>query len=202
MRRLQSGQQPRERQRVFATMRYWRRRYVPYLSRADHSGCALASRRSLVVTQHATQSRPATNPARLSSDAVDQPVPKTLVIALPMIVRDESLNGVSKVALTEWNHPVEALFPDRPHEPLGIGIGVGRLPRCQNDANPRSLEGLAHRRGPFPIAIADQHPVCAQEPVVCGVTLRATGRMNTSFGCGVDPTIWTRRDARSITNTV
>jgi hypothetical protein len=85
---------------------------------------AFASRRSLVVIQHPTQSRTATNPARLSSDTVDQPVPKTLVIALPMIVGDEFVNGLSEMALTERNHSVEALLFDRSDEALRVRICI------------------------------------------------------------------------------
>ena len=35
-----------------------------------------------------------------------------------------------------------------------------------------------------------------------GTVVRPTWRMNRSFGWGVEPTMWTRREARSITKTV
>jgi hypothetical protein len=86
-------------------------------------------------------------------DALDQPVAKTLVIALVMIVGDKLRYGSLEMALTEWNHSIETLLFDRPHEPFGVRIGIRRLERRLYDSNPRPIEELTHGRGPLPIPI-------------------------------------------------
>jgi len=88
------------------------------------------------------------------------------MIALVMVVGHEFRDGLSKVPLAHRNDPIEALLFDRPHEPLRIGIRIGRLQWCLHHAKPRALEELAHRCGPFPIAVAEQHAMGAQRPII------------------------------------
>ena len=102
-----------------------RPRYVPVPRRVDDLDSSRASRRSFVVIQHATKPRAATNPALLPSDAVDQPIPKTLMIAFAMIVLDELVNCLPEMALADGNDPIETLFLNRPDEPLGEALALG-----------------------------------------------------------------------------
>ena len=90
-----------------------------------------SSRRSLVVIQQAAEPRTPTNPAGASPRRVpiDQPILKSLVIPLALVVIDECLEGLSKVTLTEQIHAIETLVFDRPYEPFGVGVRVGRLKR-------------------------------------------------------------------------
>ena len=90
------------------------------------------------------------------------------MIPFPMIVGDELGDRPPEVALAERNHPVEALFFDRSHEALGVGIRVRGADGRQHDANPRVAEHPPHVCGPFAIAIADQDSRPTEKPVVSG----------------------------------
>ena len=124
------------------------------------------------------------------------------MIPLAMIVIDEFREGPSEVALAERNDPIEALVFDRSHEAFRVGVRIRRLKRRLHDVHPGLAQQPPHLPAPFPVTIADQHAMVAQQPVSAAVSVRPTWRMNSSSGCGVDPTICTRRDARSMTNTV
>ena len=180
-----------------------RSRNVPNVRRADAPRWRRWLRCPLVVIQQTTKPRTPTNSAGASSRCVpiDQPILKSLVIPLAMVVIDECLDGLSKVALAERHHSIEALVLDRPYEPLGVRVRIRRLKRRMHDVHPRIAQQPSHIPAPFPITIPDHHAMVAQQ-AVGPVRLRPTWRMKKSFGCGVDPTICTRRDARSITNTV
>jgi hypothetical protein len=131
---------------------------------------------------------------------VDQPILESLVIPPAMVVIDELLEGPSKVARAEGHHPIEALERDRPHEPLGVGVRIGRLKRRVHHVRAGIAQHLSHLPAPLVVTITHQHAMGAQQAVRT-VRVRLTCRMNRPLGCGVDPTLWTRRDARSITNT-
>src|SRR5262245_30814232 len=133
---------------------------------------------------------------------LDQRVLEPLMIPLTMIMMDELRHGPSEVALAERNQPVEALLLDGSDKTLRVRIRIRCPHGRQDDANPRLAEALLYLLAPFPIPIADQDGVVPQQPVSAAVTERLIWRMNRSSGCGVDPTMCTRRDARSITNTV
>jgi hypothetical protein len=69
--------------------------------------------------------------------SIDKPILESLVIPLAMLVIDEFLEGPSKAALAERHHSIEALVCDRPYEPFGIGVRIGRLKRRLHDLHPR-----------------------------------------------------------------
>jgi hypothetical protein len=103
------------------------------------------------------------------------------------------------MALTKRNQAVQTFLFDRADEPFGVGVGIGRPIRCLDDANPRVLQARAHR--PTPLGI----PVTDQDAAPLGVRVRdfrTIWHMTVSWGCGVEPRSWTRREARSITKTV
>jgi hypothetical protein len=56
--------------------------------------------------------------------AGDQPIVQPLVVPFSVIVLDILGHGPPEVPLPERNEPVQALFFDRPYEPLGVGVGV------------------------------------------------------------------------------
>jgi len=88
------------------------------------------------------------------------------VIAFEMAVLDELRDRMSEVPLADGNNLVEAFFLDRPHESLGIGIGVRRALRCQDHPDAGVAQPLSHRTAPFPIPIADQHTLSEQHAVL------------------------------------
>ena len=103
---------------------------------------------------------------------IDQPILKSLVIPLAMVVIDEFREGPSKVTLAERNDAIEALVFDRPGEPFGVGVRVGRLKRRLHDVYPGIAQQTSNIPAPFPITITDQDAMIAQEAV--GSRQRAT----------------------------
>jgi hypothetical protein len=65
----------------------------------------------------------------------DQRILQPLMIPLSVVVLDELAYRAIEVALTDRNHPVEALFFDRSDEPLRVGIVLccGRISYPQKD---------------------------------------------------------------------
>lgn len=100
------------------------------------------SRRSLVVIQQATAPLAATNLADASARRVplDQPIFESLVIPLVMVVIDEVPECAAKMALAKRHQPIKAFVFDRPHEPFGIGVRIGRLKRGLHDLHARIPE--------------------------------------------------------------
>jgi hypothetical protein len=90
-------------------------------------------------------------------DTFNQPISQPLMIPFAMVVRHESWDRPPEMALTDWHHPIEALFFDRPHKTFGVGIRVGRLERRLHDADPRVAEYAPYFPTPFPIAVTDQY---------------------------------------------
>jgi hypothetical protein len=87
-----------------------------------------------------------------------------LMVSFAMVVRDEFCDGAPEMGFTEWHHPIETFFFDRPHEPFGVRIRIGRLQRRLDDSDARVAERTPHFSTPFPITIADQDGVCRHLP--------------------------------------
>ena len=75
-----------------------------------------------------------------------------LMIPLPVIVLDVLRDRPTQMALPERDHTVQALLFDRSHEPLRVGVGIGRPIRRLHDADP----GLAQPRAPLHFASRSQ----------------------------------------------
>lgn len=103
--------------------------------------------------------------------------------------------------LAQGHYPIQALVLDRPHEPLGIRVRIGRPERGPHNMHAGIVQQLSHVLAPLGVTITNQDAMGAQHTVRRSER-RLTCRMNGLSGCGVDPTIWMRREARSITNTV
>jgi hypothetical protein len=89
-----------------------------------------SSRGSFVVVQQATESLTPVAPSLASKRATfDEPILEPLVIPLATVVIDELRKHPSKVALAERYYLIEALVFDRPHEPFGVRVRIGRLKR-------------------------------------------------------------------------
>src|SRR5512138_2676668 len=118
---------------------------------------AVPSRGSFVVIEQPAQPRPTANAADISFvyGTLNQFVLNPLVIALSMVVRDVLRNRPPEVALTDRDHAVETLIPDRAHEALGVRIRIRRPIWRQHDANARLLGSRVHRRAPLRVAVTD-----------------------------------------------
>ena len=73
----------------------------------------------------------------------DQRVPEPLMGPLSMVVRHVLAEGAERPALPEQDQAVRTLLPDRAHEPVGVGVGIGRLDKRVYDLNSRALEDAA-----------------------------------------------------------
>src|SRR5687768_12102836 len=60
----------------------------------------------------------------VQQDGVDQLIAETLMIPFSMVVIEEFCHRSMEVSLAEWNHAIETLLFDRPHEAPGVCIGV------------------------------------------------------------------------------
>ena len=124
------------------------------------------------------------------------------MIPLTVVVLDELRNRPPEMAFAERDHTMETLVLERAHEPLRVGIRIGRLIRRLHDSESGLAQPRTHGRAPLGVPITDQHAMMDQQPVIRSRHHATACCINPSSGCGVDPTICTRREARSITNTV
>jgi hypothetical protein len=109
--------------------------------------------RSQNTIQQAAEPLAPTNPAGASPRRVpiDQPILESLMIPLAMVVINEFLERPAEVALTERHQSIEALVFDRPHESLGVGVGIGRVERSLHHVHPGLAKQPSHIPAPFPI---------------------------------------------------
>jgi hypothetical protein len=103
-----------------------------------------------------------------SINPVDKVVAQSLMIPLMMIVVDEFGERSSEVPLAKRNHPIETFLFDRSHEAFRVRIRIRRPERCLHDLNAGLVEQPLHLPTPFPIPIADQYAVVAQQPDLGG----------------------------------
>ena len=87
------------------------------------------------------------------------------MISLAMVVIDECREGPSKVALAERDHAIETLVFDRPYEPFGVGVCIGRLKRRLHDVHAGIAQQPSHISAPFPITITDEDAMIGQQAV-------------------------------------
>jgi hypothetical protein len=134
--------------------------------------------------------------------AVDEFVAESLVIPLPMVMLDELGDRPAEMTFTERDDPAQTFVLDGPYEALRVRVRVGRLKRRLHHSDPRLTQAFADGRAPLRIPVADQHAVTGECAIAGGRQRASDLAMNASSGCGVLPRICTRREARSITNTV
>jgi hypothetical protein len=108
-------------------------------------------------------------------------------------------DGPTKVAFAERNEAIETFLLDRANEAFSVGVRIRRAIRVWMTRSPASCNRA--RTASLHFASRSQIRTVYTCPPA-GVTVRATWRMNASSRCGVDPRIWTRREASSMTKTV
>ena len=90
----------------------------------------------MVETEHSTESLKAldwTDGRFVVAIRLDQSVVEPLMIPLGMVMSRELASGLPKRPFSEEDHSVETLMPERPHEPLGVGVEAGRSMRQADD---------------------------------------------------------------------
>jgi hypothetical protein len=102
----------------------------------------------------------------LGANAGDQLIPEALMIALAVVVDHVLCKRTTKVPLTERNEPVQALFLDRADKPFGVRVAVRRAKRCLNHLHTGILKQLPDGEAPLPVAVAEEHPVSAQQALI------------------------------------
>ena len=179
-------------------------RNVPSLSRAIDSDPRVSSRRATIIIEEPAKPLPAANltAALDRRRAGDEFVVEPLVIPFTVVVLDELRNGPAEMTFADRNHSAETLFLDRAHEALRVGIRVGRLKRRLHHADPGVAQAFANGRTPLRVSITDQHAMADQHAVIRGGERAADLAHEPSLGCDVEPTMCTRREARSMTKTV
>jgi hypothetical protein len=119
-----------------------------------------------------------------------------------VIVLDVRRDSLSQMTFAQWDQAVEAFLFDGAHESFGVGVRIGCLIRYLYDPDPRLAQSGARRRAPLRIPIADEDAMLDQEPNIRSRHREHDLLHEDLVRMGVDPTICTRREARSITNTV
>jgi hypothetical protein len=79
------------------------------------------------------------------------------MIPLAVVMLDEFGDGAPKMGLPDRNQPIEALFLNRPYEPLGVCIGVRGSDRRDDHPDSRIPQHTVDVWAPFRIAVTDQH---------------------------------------------
>jgi hypothetical protein len=120
-----------------------------------------------------------------------------LVIPFGLVVLDVLRDGAPEMPLPDRNQPVEAFFFDRPHEALCMSVRIRRTRRGQDHPNASITESTP------PVSRSQiKRYGGGIAPLWAIVSVRTACCMNNASGCGVDPRIGTRREAKSMTNTV
>ena len=121
------------------------------------------------------------------------------MITLVMITLDV-LGRVPEVPLAERNDAMETFLFDGPTKRSAWAFAFGARHGVCTTQMPPSLN--SSRTAPLRVSIANQYAMRAQQPVIRH-RQRATDLPHEQLvGRGVDPSMLTRRDAKSMTNTV
>lgn len=87
------------------------------------------------------------------------------MIALDVVVLHVLVDHMPQVPFAEDDQTTQALFLDRPHEPLRIGIEIGASRRESNRAHAGRLKQRSEFGSVQRIPIADQESLASQESV-------------------------------------
>ncbi len=96
---------------------------------------------------------------------LDQPIVDPLVIPLPVIMSGILASGFPKRPFSEEDHPMETFVLDRPNEPLGIGVQVGRTRGQPDDLDAGTNQQVSKRDGVLRIPIEDDEVLVREESV-------------------------------------
>ena len=156
-----------------------------------------------IITEEATNPLAAPDAAvlRLNLNAVDQLVAKPLMVALAMVMDHEVGERTSEVPLTQRNDPIQAFLFDGPNKALRMRIAVRGTERCLDHAHTRRLEQVSNRethsdRGRRSRAVSVEDALAGSGELTYGLEYGGL------VWIGVEPTIETRRECSSSTNSV
>ena len=93
---------------------------------------------------------------------------------------------------------VETLGADRPHEPLGVSINIGRPERRLEDLGTPTGEHLVETPHVLRVAVSEEEPASMPASSRSAETLRACWVTHDATGWAVTPVIHTRRRPSSM----
>ncbi len=96
---------------------------------------------------------------------LDQSIAEPLMIALGVEVSRILSERMPERARADDDHPVQALGPARPHESLGVGVAVRRMPRAEEHVHASASKDVTERLAEPLVAIEDRQPLLRKEPV-------------------------------------
>ena len=127
-----------------------------------------SGRLTIVVIQHSAQPLAAADGSNATDACVilyDQPVAQSLVVALPMIVLNDFVEGLPQGTFPEQDHPFQAGLFDGSDEPLGVGIQIGWARQQFHGFHPSGLQSLQKLCRVQRVAVMDQVSFAHQETV-------------------------------------
>src|SRR6516165_11907972 len=120
---------------------------------------ARSGRLTMIVVEHSTQPRAALDGCSAISDKLfldDEPIVQTLVVALPVIMLHEFLDGLPQGSFSAQDDPLEARFLDGSDEAFRIGIQVRRARWQFQRLHAAALQNLQEFRSEQRVAVMDQ----------------------------------------------
>lgn len=75
--------------------------------------------------------------------------------ASPIVMTDELTKNPFQVTLAERDQEVETLPPNGSHQPLAVGIRLGRADWRFQDSHAEAFQGLVESQGDNPIAVVN-----------------------------------------------
>src|SRR5262249_38704395 len=113
-------------------------------------------RRATVIIKEPAEARTATNVTDALDSrrgSFDQFVRQALVMPIPVVMLDVLSNRPPEVAFAERDHPVEAFLFDGAHEPVRVGIRIGRALGDENHADDARVAGRPISQKNSPISL-------------------------------------------------
>src|SRR5215831_17249520 len=113
----------------------------------------------MIVVEHSTQARAALDGCSAISDKPfldDEPVAQSLVVALPVIVLHEFLDGLPQGSFSEQDDPLQARLLDGSHKALRASIEIRRAWRQLNRLHSGSFQDSQEFSGEQGIPVVDQ----------------------------------------------
>jgi len=98
----------------------------------------------------------------------NQPVLKTLMVSLAMIVADISVDSPARHFLAKEDHPIQAFFAQAPPKSLQMGIEIRRMWWQPDGRNPGIAEDHAKRLAELGVTVHEEITFPQQEAVIRG----------------------------------
>jgi hypothetical protein len=133
---------------------------------------------------------------------VNQFVAESLMVPFAVVMGHELFERPAEVPFAQRNDAIETFLFDRANKPLRAHCSSVRGTVSGPAAHQAFQAQPLHRGAPLAIPITDEKPLRVEHTSAASVRSRPIWTMNASSGCGVEPTMRTRRECNSVTNNV